>query len=469
MTTSSGSLAKATFNDFPATTDYSVTWKETYTNRGRDGMLLRGTGINPTFGTANGYYFQITDTDTMVIYNFHASGFSVVSSMNVLSQGANVDRWYRATVQGDNLIFEYSVNGVDFVTAITATDTTHTIPGITQYFRGAYGPPITGAFIDDITFRIPTPPDAPTDLSATAANASLVLNWTAPADNGQAVTDYIIEYKVATDTSWETFADDISTDTTATITGLTNGTLYDTRVRAVNAGGSSPASVTVSATLATTPDVPTMTATPLPTAITLSWDSANNGGATPVVYSLQMKRSTQDDSFWTTIVDSEEITSFTATGLTMATAYDLRVNATNSAGTSAYSDVTTVTTGDVEVVIRIENEILIGGEIIPSLPTFIGRANPGSEITVTVFSDPVICTTVADSIGNWSCTMPTNLPAGYHTVIVTVRYDDTTTEYGPYTVRVLGDEEAILSGDTETTPQLESPRTGLQTENKDLV
>jgi surface protein len=77
---------------------------------------------------------------------------------------------------------------------------------------------------------------------------------------------------------------------------------------------------------------------------------------------------------------------------------------------------------------------------IPKRPTFSGIAEPGSTITVTVHSDPVVCTATADFSGNWSCTLPSDLAPGIHTVTVVVISPDglTSTTLGPYSVTVGG-------------------------------
>jgi len=103
--------------------------------------------------------------------------------------------------------------------------------------------------------------------------------------------------------------------------------------------------------------------------------------------------------------------------------------------------------------IETNNEALDGGEIIAAQPTFTGTAPAGSTVVVTVRSDPVTCSTTADMDGNWSCTLPTSLPAGRHSVTVLVTTpDNEVINLGPYEVTVPG--ETI----TNTTPL--APNTG---------
>jgi hypothetical protein len=78
------------------------------------------------------------------------------------------------------------------------------------------------------------------------------------------------------------------------------------------------------------------------------------------------------------------------------------------------------------------------GTRIEALPTFRGKAPAGSAVTVTVRSDPVTCSTTADTNGDWQCTLSSRLPNGTHSVTVAVTtVDGRVLELGPYEVSVL--------------------------------
>jgi hypothetical protein len=113
-----------------------------------------------------------------------------------------------------------------------------------------------------------TAPSAPTGIAATAANGSVALSWSSGSNGGAAISDYLIEYSTDGST-WLTFSDGTSSSTSATVTGLTNGTAYSFRVSAINSVNTGSASSVVSATPSIPPapisaPTPTQTATPTP-------------------------------------------------------------------------------------------------------------------------------------------------------------------------------------------------------------
>ena len=157
------------------------------------------------------------------------------------------------------------------VSAVTGGASVALVNAGTSTITATFTPTDTALYASNTkTFNITvtaTAPAAPTGLAATAGNTQATLSWTAASNGGSAITDYLIEYSTDNST-WSTFADGTSTATSATVTGLTNGTLYYFRVSAINAVNTSAASSTAS----TTPVVPssggggsTPTATPTPT------------------------------------------------------------------------------------------------------------------------------------------------------------------------------------------------------------
>ena len=184
----------------------------------------------------------------------------------------------------------------------------------------------------------PVAPSVPTSLTAVGGVTQASLSWTAPTQSGSAdVTDYVVEYSSDSGSTWAEFDDGMSTSTDATVTGLTNGTTYQFRVKAVSSGGTSEPSATATAIVGV-PSAPTsLSATPLGLSVRLTWTApTQNGGSAITDYVAQF--SADSGATWSTFSDSiSTSTTTTVTGLTNGLTYQLRVSAVNSVGTSAYS------------------------------------------------------------------------------------------------------------------------------------
>jgi hypothetical protein len=129
-----------------------------------------------------------------------------------------------------------------------STATTQVVTGLTNFtqyrFRvQAINGVGTGGFSKVTNPIYPAPdgmtvPGAPTIGSATAGDAQATVSWTAPAsDGGSPITGYVVTAYIGYGPqSVTTF---VSTATTQVVTGLTNGSTYRFRVRAINAVGTS--------------------------------------------------------------------------------------------------------------------------------------------------------------------------------------------------------------------------------------
>ncbi len=110
-----------------------------------------------------------------------------------------------------------------------------------------------------VTVALPPKPGKVRNLALTAGNASATANWSAPSGDGSP-TGYKVRYKLSTASGWTVKS---VTATSKTITGLTNGALYDVGVQACNLGGCG-SWVSGTVTPSTDPITPTPTPTPGP-------------------------------------------------------------------------------------------------------------------------------------------------------------------------------------------------------------
>lgn len=185
---------------------------------------------------------------------------------------------------------------------------------------------------------LPAPPAAPSGLAAAAEGPGAVrLTWT---DNAVNETAFEIERRV--DGADFALLVSVGADTTSYLdTGLFPATTYTYRVRAVNAGGASSYTNSVSATtLVTPPPAPTgLTAIILSdTSIRLSWTDTSGGTAQFRV--LREAPGGAAAVIGTVPVNTTEYVDSTAAS---DTTYNYSVTAFNAGGESSSSDLVTVT------------------------------------------------------------------------------------------------------------------------------
>jgi Fibronectin type III domain/FG-GAP-like repeat len=180
---------------------------------------------------------------------------------------------------------------------------------------------------------VATVPGAPGLVSASPADRSVVLSWTAPASNGgSAITSY-------TATASPGGATCTSATTGCTIGGLTNGTAYTFTVHATNAVGSGPDSNALSATPRTVPGAPVnVTAKAAGTGITVKWAvPTSNGGAAITGYRIYRGTSSTSGTAIATV--SASATSFVDTAAPKKVTLYYWVTAVNVAGEGPRSSV----------------------------------------------------------------------------------------------------------------------------------
>ena len=185
---------------------------------------------------------------------------------------------------------------------------------------------------DSFSIRVPTTPNAPTNLSGSRRNGGVRLTWSTPSDDGgSTITDYDYRYSFSSGTfsSWTSAGD---TSNGETITGLTNGRQYQFQVRARNSIGAGSESATAYATPATVPGVPqNFTTTAGDGEVTLTWQvPSTNGGSTITDYEYSYREGSSGNfGSWTSAgTDQWE----RVTGLTNDTSYEFRVRARNRIG-----------------------------------------------------------------------------------------------------------------------------------------
>lgn len=177
-------------------------------------------------------------------------------------------------------------------------------------------------------------------LRPTNGDSQVSLTWDAP--SGASIVNYIVEYRVVGAAAWQSF-DTASTNTTATLSSLSNGTEYDVRVAAMLSGDVvNSYTSTVRAVPFSEAAAPDLVATSGVRQVTLNWSQPTENGSSIFDYVIESKVSS--GSTWSVLADGVSTLRFaTITNLDNGVSYDFRARSKNAAGFSSYSDVVSAT------------------------------------------------------------------------------------------------------------------------------
>ena len=184
-----------------------------------------------------------------------------------------------------------------------------------------------------------TAPAAPRAPSATApASGELDWSWNCPLDGGAIIDDFRFQWRVSGTQSWS--GSIIVTTPRHALTGLTNGTAIEARVRAVTTFATGPWSLVGSATPAGT--IPgggatlALRAEAADAEVDLDWLEPDDGGLSISSYRVQWR--TAGQGYSTARQDTSNNEMHTVSSLTNGTEYFFRVRAVNSQGNGNWSN-----------------------------------------------------------------------------------------------------------------------------------
>ena len=313
---------------------YKVQWKSVGQNWSTLTPAPTGTSATIT-GLTNGTQYTVRVTATNATGDGAASDtMTGTPSAVTLSAGSVTATTARLTISGHAAAWWYkgSQSGATCTSVAinTATADLSSLSTGTSYTYKAYGNSSCSTELAAAPAFL-TQPGKVSGVTVSALRRGLAVSWTAQTGTAS----YKVQWKSGQ--NWDTLTPS-PTGTSATITGLTNGTQYTVRVTATNATGDGAASDTVTGTPVNAPAKPAgFTATGKSRAADLAWTNPNDGTITKWQYRYKTK--TGSYGGWTDVPSSgAATTSYTVTGLTNGKLYTFGIRAVNANGNGAASD-----------------------------------------------------------------------------------------------------------------------------------
>src|SRR5882762_3478259 len=228
--------------------------------------------------------------------------------------------WTASTGATSYYMKRSTTTGGPYTQIATQTATSYTDTGLTNgtkyyYVVSAYnsaGQSANSTEVSVTPVALPTPPPAPTNLTATAGNAQVALTWI----TSTGATSYYVKRSLTSGSGYV----QVGTSTAATFTdmGLTNGTTYYYVVSAVNASGEGANSSQVTATPANAaPDV------------TITIDPTKTKPISPWIYGI---------NFYSGISGAPPLLTLDRAGGNRWTAYNWETNASNAGSDYIYNN-----------------------------------------------------------------------------------------------------------------------------------
>ncbi len=175
---------------------------------------------NPQDSTITGYEYNVNHNAT------GTGGFTGWSSWQSISGSGAGTTSYTITGLTNGKVYRYHVR------AVSASGEGGAAPNAAPWFVSATpkAPPPTPT-------PTPAPPGAPTGLAAAGGDGSVILAWNNPQDSTITRYEYQVRWTGVGWGLWTTIPGSGAGTTSYTLKGLTNGTEYRFRLRAVGAGG----------------------------------------------------------------------------------------------------------------------------------------------------------------------------------------------------------------------------------------
>ena len=200
----------------------------------RVAAMLTGGGVSSYTSTVRGAPFSVAAAPALVATP--GIGQVALSWSAPTSNGSAITDYTIEYKAAASLTWIVLTDGVSTLTYATITNLTN---GSSYDFRARATNSAGVSSYSSIASATPrNVPGAPTGLALVAGEGVLTYSFTAPTSNGgAAITDYQVQYKLLSSTSWSTLSHAASIETSGSVASLSGLTQYSVRVAAINAAG----------------------------------------------------------------------------------------------------------------------------------------------------------------------------------------------------------------------------------------
>jgi hypothetical protein len=362
-----------------------------------------------TYGPGTNINFTVRFSESVTVTGTPRLSLTVGSTQryaNYVSMSDSRTATFRYTVQTD--ANDIDTDGISVSSTMESNSATISDLATNQLTNFVFTPPsLTGV-------KVAQRAAAPTINSITGANASLSIVFTAGSDNGSTITNY--EYSINGGTSFTAFSP-VDTTTPLSITsGVSNGTTYSVKIRAVTTLNGASTAGESSTTVSGTPSAAPAASVAPSISGTVSVGSrltADKGSWTnsPTSYSYRWVRSQTVNGTYTAITNA---TSDSYTIVSGDNSYFIKVAVTATNASGSKTETSSATT-QVKVPISISggSNISTTAGIAASSSAFTTSGGYGSINLAVSGARPEV------SISGGVVTASSSLPAGSYTETIT--------------------------------------------------
>ena len=254
-----------------------------------------------------------------------------------------------------------------------------------------------GVVSEAVAGRPESVPSAPTNVVVARGDQSLSISFSTAAVALEKITNY--EYSIDNGVTWVTL-DPVAVSGPIVVNGLTNGTRYQVKLRAVNNMGVGASSAAITGRPAIAPSAPTnLVVTPSDASLSVSFTAGASNGEEISNYEYSIN----DGATWTAATPSVVSSPVVIRGLANGTSYTVKLRAVNDVGSGASSTGVTgrpvaVPSAPTNVVVTRGNQSLSvsftpaapNGEVVTNYDYSINDGATWVAVSPSVVSGPIV-------------------------------------------------------------------------------